>query len=114
MSLAGALKKQVGPIYLTVTLTTNVYNNNSSLIYDNIKHLEVVNTTGSAATFTLYISTTGDNTGGREWFKGQSVAANSTYHWYGNKKLVSTDFVVGGSGTGSALTIMLEGEQVVV
>lgn len=111
--MAGSLKR-IGPTALTTTLTTNVYNQGSALIFDNIKHLEVANKTGSAATFTLYIGATGANAAGTEWFLGQSVPANTTYHWYGNKKIVSTDFIVGGSNTTTALVIQLESEQSVV
>lgn len=106
--------KRIGPTALTTTLTTNVYNNTSALIYDTITHLEVSNKTGTAATFTLYIGATGANAAGTEWFLGVSVPANSVYHWYGRKKLTSTDFVVGGAGTTLALVIQMESDQNVV
>lgn len=107
-------KKRIGPTALTTTLTTNVYNQASALIYDVITHLEVTNKTASAATFTLYIGATGANAAGTEWFTAVSVAANSQYHWYGEKKIVSTDFIVGGAGTTLALVIQMESEQFVV
>ena len=106
--------KRIGPTALTTTLTTNVYNNASALLYDIITHLEVANKTASAATFTLYIGATGANAAGTEWFTGVSVPANSVYHWYGRKKLTSTDFVVGGSGTTLALVLQMESDQNVV
>ncbi len=114
MALSGQIKRTVGPVALTTTLTTNVYNNASALIYDVIKHLHVVNKTVSAATFSLWIGATAGNVAGTEWFNGQSVPANSVYDFYCNMKLVSTDFLVGGSNTTLALTLTLEGEQVVV
>lgn len=112
--MAGTIKRTAGPLALTTTLTTNVYNQGSALIYDVIKHIHVTNKTGTAATFTLYLGATGANAAGTELFLGQSVAANSSYDWYGNLKVVSTDFIVGGAGTTLALTITIEGEQIVV
>lgn len=111
--MAGTIKR-IGPLALTTVLTTNVYNNASALLYDVIKHLEVSNKTAIAATFTLYIGATGANAAGTEWFLAVNVPANSVYHWYGSKKLASTDFVVGGAGTTLALVIQMESEQSVV
>lgn len=112
--MAGTLKRTVGPVALTTTLTTNVYNQGSALIFDVIKHIHVTNKTGTAATFTLYLGATGANAAGTELFLGQSVAANSSYDWYGNLKVTSTDFLVGGAGTTLALVLTAEGEQNVV
>ena len=111
--MAGTIKR-IGPTALTTVLTTNVYNQTSALIYDVITHMEVANKTASAATFTLYIGATGANAAGTEWFLGVSVPANSVYHWYGRKKIASTDFIVGGAGTTLALVIQMESEQHVV
>ncbi len=112
--MAGTIKRTAGPLALTTTLTTNVYNNTSALIYDVIKHIHVANKTASAATFTLYIGATGANAAGTEYLLGVNVAANSEYNHYCNLKLLSTDFIVGGSNTATALTITLMGEQNVV
>lgn len=112
--MAGTIKRTFGPLALTTTLTTNVYNNTSALIYDVLRHVHIANKTGSAATFTLYIGGTGGNVAGTEWFTAYSVAANSVFDWYGMLKLTSTDFIVGGAGTATALTIMAEGEQYAV
>ena len=107
-------KRTVGPVALSSTLTTNVYNNASALIYDIVKHLHVVNKTGGAVTFSLWIGATGANAAGTEWFNAQSVAANNVYDWYGNLKMLSTDFLVGGASAATSLTLVLEGEQYVV
>jgi hypothetical protein len=110
----GKLVMQVGPTALTTTLTTNVYNQGSALIYDKIEHVHVVNKTASAATFSLWIGATGANAAGTEWFNAQSVPAFSVYDWFGLEKLISTQFIVGGAGTTTALTITIAGEQFVV
>lgn len=112
--MAGIQKRIVGPIALTNTLTTNVYNNASALIYDIIKHIHVANKTGSAATFSLWLGLTGANTAGTELFNAVTVAANGVFDWYGSLRMDSTDFLVGGSGTATALTITIEGEKSVV
>jgi hypothetical protein len=112
--MAGTIKRTVGPVALTTTLTTNIYNNASALIYDVIRHIHITNKTGSAATFTLYLGATGANAAGTELFLGVSIPANDSFEWYGMLKMASTDFLVGGSGTATALTLVAEGEQYVV
>lgn len=112
--MAGTVKRTFGPLALTTTLTTNVYTQGSALIYDVIKHIHITNKTASAATFSLWLGATGANAAGTELFNGQSIAANSSFDWYGNLKMLSTDFLVGGSNTTTALTITGEGEQFVV
>lgn len=111
---------RLGPLALTTTLTTNILNpatttggvnGGSSAQYVTLKHIRVVNKTTAAATFSLYIGATGANAAGTEFVgTGLSVPANSTYDWYGNTRLDSTDFLVGGAGTATALTIQAEGE----
>jgi hypothetical protein len=107
-------KRTYGPAALTNTLTTNVYNQSSALIYDIIKHLHVVNKTAGAVTFSLWLGATGANAAGTEWFNAQSVSAFSVYDWYGNLKMLTTDYLVGGASAATSLTILLEGEQYVV
>lgn len=114
-----SIKRIFGPVALTATLTTNVgpgpgYGGGSALIYDILKHLHIVNKTGGTVTFTLYIGGTGGNVAGTEWFNAQPVTANNVYDWYGNLKLTSTDFLVGGASALTSLTITLEGESYVV
>lgn len=111
---------RLGPIALTTTLTTNILNpptatggvnGGSSAQYITLKHIRIVNKTGSAATFSLWLGATGANAAGTEVIGiAQSVAANSSYDWYGLMRLDAADFLVGGSGTATALTIMGEGE----
>lgn len=112
--MAGTIKRTFGPLALTTTLTTNVYNQGSALIYDVIKHIHIANKTAGAVTFTLYLGATGANAAGTELFLGVSIPANDYFDWYGNMKMTSTDFLVGGAGTTTALTITGMGEQFVV
>jgi len=112
---------RIGPIALTTTLTTNILNpptatggvnGGSSAQFIEIEHVRVVNKTASAAKFSLWIGATGANAAGTEYIGiGQSVAANSSYDYYGMTRLDSGDFLVGGADTATALTIIIEGTQ---
>lgn len=109
-----------GPIALTATYTTNLLNpptatggvnGGSSAQYIVLKHIRVVNKTGSAATFRMFLGATGGNAAGTEVVGYDlSVAANSYVDWYGLMRLDSADFLVGGASAGTTLTVQGEGE----
>ena len=109
-----------GPIALTTTLTTNLLNpptatggtnGGSSAQYIILRHIRIVNKTGSAATVSLWIGATGGNAAGTEFaWQATSCPANSYLDWYGKVRLDSADFLVGGAGTTTALSITGEGE----
>lgn len=109
-----------GPIALTTTLTTNLLNPatatggvnaGSSSNYIILRHVRIVNKTGSAATASLWLGATAANTAGTEVIaQGTSVPANSYIDWYGVLRLDAADFLVGGAGTTTALSINGEGE----
>lgn len=109
-----------GPVALTTTYTTNIlnpaaagsgtgYTPSASVV--TLRHIQIVNKTASAATFRLFKGATGANAAGTE-FMGydRSVPANDVVDWYGELKLTSADFLVGGAGTTTALSITGEGE----
>ena len=112
--MAGTIKRTAGPLALTTTYTTNVYNQTSALIYDVVRQITVNNKTGSSATFRLYLGLTGANTAGTEIFFDKSVASFDTYNWYGTLRMASTDFLVGGASAATTLTITIMGDQYVV
>jgi hypothetical protein len=111
-----------GPVALTTTLTTNILNPNVSSLagpvgftmtqpYIILRHARISNKTGTAATFSLWLGATGANAAGTEVIgTGQSVPANSYVDWYGMLRMDAADFLVGGSGTATALTFEAEGE----
>lgn len=114
---------RVGPVALTTTLTTNILNaqtlaggvsaggTSNTATYLVLRHIRITNKTATAATFTLYIGATGGNVAGTEFMgTAQSVPANSFVDWYGAIRLDSADFLVGGAGTLTALTLEGEGE----
>jgi len=76
-----------------------------------LRHLRIVNKTAGAVTFSLWRGATGGNAAGTEVVgQATSIAANSSYDWYGVMRFDSGDFLVGGAGTTTALSIQGEGE----
>lgn len=114
--MAGTLKR-IGPTALTATLTTNVYNNASALLYDSIKHIRVVNKNAAARLLTLYVGATGANAAGTELAFQETVPALGELNIYYPQglKVVSTDFIVGGSSVdATSLVFWATTEQQVV
>lgn len=114
---------RIGPVALTTTLTTNILNCNVTSLagpvgftltqpYLLLKHIRILNKTASAATFSLYIGATGANTAGTEFMgTARSVPANGEIdEYFDNLRLDAADFLVGGSGTATALTMTIEAE----
>src|SRR5229473_7835554 len=111
---------RLGPVALTNTLTTNIFNFNVTSLagpvgfmltqpYVLIRHIRIVNKTGSAATFSLWLGATAGNVAGTEVIgQGLSIPANSAFDWYGMLRMDAADFLVGGSGTATALTIQCD------
>ena len=107
-------KRLVGPVALSSTYTTNVFNASSALIYSVIRHIHVTNKTGAAVSFRLYIGATGANAAGTELFYDQPVQGFASFDYYGALYMASTDFLVGGASAATSLTITIEGDQEVV
>ena len=127
-----------GPVALTTTTTTNILNpptltggtglaGTNSASYLIIRHIRVVNKTITAANCALWLGATNANTAGTEVIfggaasagaltagTGVSIPANSYVDWYGQLRVDTADFLVGGAGTATALTIEGEGEIGVV
>lgn len=110
-----------GPIALTTTpgtdilnpgTTTGGVNDGASALFITLKHIQITNKTSSAASFSLWIGASGANVAGTEFMgTNRQVAANEVVDWYSpGLRLDAADFLVGGSNTGSALTISGEGE----
>lgn len=119
--MAGNKDVRIGPIALTTTYTTNILNpptatggtnGGSSAQFIEIEHIRIVNKTNATAKFRLWIGATGANAAGTEYIGyDQQILANTAYDYYGMTRLDSTDFLVGGSDTATALTILIEGTQ---
>lgn len=126
--MASNKRISVGPIGLTTTLTTNLFNpgtttggtnctaSPNNLLYAVFNHVRIANVSSSAQTVTLYRGLTGGAAAGTELMKGVSVPANSVLDYYPNWRFNTVDFLTGGIGGGSTndFTISLDGELGVV
>lgn len=111
---------RVGPLALTTTLTTNIFNCNVTslagpinftltqpVVY--IRFVRIVNKTATPATFSFWLGASGANAAGTEVIgQGFSVPGNFTFQTSQNMRMNSTDFLVGGAGTTLSLTLELE------
>jgi len=112
--------ERFGPVALSTVLTTNILNPAAAgagtgytptASYIILKHIRIVNKTGVAATFSLWLGLTGANTAGTEVIgQAKSVPPNDAFDWYGQLIIKAADFLVGGAGTATALTFEAEGE----
>jgi hypothetical protein len=110
---AQTIKRLAGPAFIA-SAAANIYSQNA-LLYDIVRHIHIANNDSVAHNFTLYVGATGGSASGTELFKTFSVAANSTYDWYCNLKLVgAVDFLSGLADTASKLIITVEGESYVI
>ena len=120
--MAANKKFRFGPIALTNTLTTNLLNPptaaggvnaGSSSAYILIYWLKVLNKTGAAATFSLWLGATGANAAGTEvGGTAKSVPANDSIDLYfpSGLRLDAADFLVGGASALTTLSILGGGE----
>ncbi len=106
--IANAAANLVNPP--TLTGGTGLAGTNAST-YIVIRHIEIVNSTASAVTFSLYVGATAGSAGGTEVCGGaQSVPANSSFQWYGMLRLEPADFLSGVASSASSLIFHAEGE----
>src|SRR5216683_1465496 len=110
---------RIGPVALTNVLTTNILNPAAAgagtgytptASYIILRHIHIINKTGTAATFSLYIGATGANAAGTEFFTAFSVGPNSAFDYYGMTRLDAADFLVGGASAATALTFTADAE----
>lgn len=111
--MAGILRRLFGPLALTTTTTTNIYQGAaaSALLYDQVRLIHVVNKTAGAVPFSLWLGATGANTAGTEVAIGKSVPPNDYIQLWLDLRLNSTDFLVGGAGALTSLSIIGMGYQ---
>lgn len=108
-----------GPVLLTTSLadllnppdTTGGVGTGTPGTYITLRHIEILNVTGTPATFTLYIGATGAGAAGTQFVgSGMTVLANSVHHWYGQRRLDVAQFLVGIASAAGALVVSGEGE----
>ncbi len=117
--MAQNLQITVGPVALTATLTTNIFNPAAAgsgtgytptASYFICHALHIVNKTTLTHNFTLYKGLTGANTAGTELWVAKVVPANDAFDWYEDIKFASTDFLVGGADLVTTLVLTMTGE----
>lgn len=98
----------------TLTGGTGLSGTNTAT-YVILRHIRIVNKTGSAHTASLYIGATGGSAAGTEFaFNSYSIAANSYVDWYGMVRLDTADYLTGLADAATSLTFEAEGEVGVV
>lgn len=109
-----SVKRLAGPVAMSATMTTNIFNASDSAIYSVVRHIHIVNKAVATVSFSLWLGATGGNAAGTELFTGHSVAPGSEFDHYCNLKMTSADFLVGGASAATSLTVVVTGEQYVV
>src|ERR1019366_3709307 len=105
-----------GPTAMVTGSTPNLINGNVTSLagpvgftmtqpYLLIKHIRLVNKTAGAITVSLYIGATGGSAAGTEFLgTALSIAANTSYDWYGLLRLDVADFLTGSASANTSIT----------
>lgn len=109
--MAGTMKRLAGPVAMSNTYTTNIFNPASG-INSTIRHIHIANKTASAVTFRLFLGATGANAAGTEQFFDKSIAAYDVYDHYCVLPVTNADFLVGGASAATSLTITVNGDSI--
>jgi hypothetical protein len=121
--MAGTLKKG-GPRALGAgsgVYTTDLLNGGaggaasggSNLIFDILRHVHIANKL-AADSFRMYLGATGGTAAGTELFFDYPTTAKGVYDFYWATRLVSTDFISGGSATTLTHVIEFDLEEYVI
>jgi hypothetical protein len=106
VNIAGAAGNLLNP----ATATGGV-NGGASAQYILLRKIRIVNRTGVAHNFSLYIGATGGSASGTEFMgTAKNVPANDSVDWSGELRLDAADFLSGLADTTACLTIEGEGE----
>ena len=112
----------IQPIALTSTLTTTILNCGVTSMagptgitigqpYILIKHRRVTNKTTAAVNVSLFKGSSGGDAAGTEiGWSAVPVPPNSYLDFYGLIRLDSGDYLTGGAGANTALTLTIDGE----
>lgn len=123
--MASNKKVTIGPIGLTSTLGTNIFNPGTTTggtnctaspndkLFFTCSQIRLTNNSNGAQTVTLYKGLTAGTAAGTEIMKGVSIPANSTVDYgFTGMRFNTVDFLSGGMGGGSTndINIILFGE----
>lgn len=111
---------RLGPVALSATLTTDILNPPDTTggigtgtpgTFILLKHIRIVNKTAGSVPASLWLGASGANAAGTELMSALMVPANSHIDLYSpGIRLDVGDFLVGGAGAGTSLTLFAEGE----
>lgn len=113
---------RMGPVAMVTGSTPNLVNPNVTSVagpvgftmtqpYLIIRHIRLVNKTAGAITVSLYVGATAAASAGTEFLgTALSIAANSSYDWYGMLRLDVADFLTGSASANTSITFEAEGE----
>jgi len=108
VALSNAAANIINP---TVTSLAGPVGFTVSAVYVILKHIRIVNKTGSSATVSLYIGATAGSAAGTEFaYNATPIPANSYVDWYGQVRLDAADFLSGLASAATTLTFEAEGE----
>lgn len=110
--MAGTLKRLAGPVALTTTYGTNIYNPASGII-GAIRQIHIANKGAANDTFRLFIGLTGGSAAGTEIAYNYPIEVGAVVdlYWPAGLKLTSSDFLTGGAGLATSLTITVTGDE---
>ena len=113
--MADRIKTLAGPLALTNTLTTNIYQGGgaSVLIRDIVTQIHFCNYSGGALLVSVWVDASGGNSAGKQLISHR-VPANDVWDWYGKLELTSTLYLVGGAAAATSVDITVMGMQQVV
>lgn len=117
---SNTLRRICGPVAMSATYTTNIlnvgtYTGGTGVVsgavtpFLIVRHIHVTNK-ASTATFRLFLGATAGNAAGTELVFNQSVAAGTSWDWYGMFRMDAADFLVGGASAATTLTLTAYGE----
>lgn len=116
--MAGNAPKRIaGPAYIVAT-SEDIYTPAAATIKTVITHIHVTNDDVAIRTFSLYVGATGAEAAGTALIEDYSLAvagtSGSSWDYYGQLMMASTDFLVGIASDATSCVITVEGYQFVV
>ena len=118
--MAANKKIKIGPVALTTVMTTNIVNPptttggvgvTTSPTYLILTRISVTNKSTVSVALSLWLGATAGNVAGTEVIASATpIAANSVFIWYGQLRIDSADFLVGGASAATALTFQADAE----
>jgi len=110
--MAGLISRLAGPLALTTTYTTNIYNPSANT-KGIVRQINVANN-GAASTFRLFLGASGANAAGTHLYYDYAIGANEVLPIYfpSGLEMTASDFLVGGALDATRLDITVLGDKI--